>query len=368
MQSHRFLATVALSCAAPLSAQSTFVSPAPASATVEGSQSNAFPWNSSIIGRYMQIHTDVVGTAMMVNKIAQRRNGASATSAGTRIVDMDLTMGESVPYNRYSYVFAANYIGTPVVAVPRQIVNIGPNTTAGSPAPFEMVIPLTTPFLYTGVNSLAWEVMQYSNTASGAFVTLDTEAGSAGTAATPLLTGAGCTATGQSTVMDLQIQHVERGGTYQFGAYVRYAPANAPTVLYLGTSNPNLPFPGLCGNLYTDLAAQIGSAVADANGDIRETGSATSSSYPYALWTFMLPNNLGSPTLYAQAHAFDAGRSDPVPICNSNGRSWVVPAPSTAVVAMASRLYNFQLQGAAYPNASPLTLMHGYSAVTEFTY
>ena len=368
MQVTRFVATGLLCFAAPLFAQSTFVSPAPASATVDGSASNAFPWNSTIIGRYMQIHSDVVGTAMLVNRVAQRRNGSTATSAGTRIVDMDLSMGESVPYDRYSYVFAANYIGGSTVVVPRQIVNIGPNSTAGNPSPFEMVVPLTTPFVYTGINSLAWEVMQYSNVANGTFSSVDTQAGTSGASATVSLTGAGCTATGQSLVMDMQVQHVERGGTYQFGAYVRYAPANAPTVLFIGTSNPNLPFPGLCGNLYTDLIAQIGIAVADANGDIRETGSSATSSYPYAPWTFVLPNTLGSPTIYAQAHAYDVGRADPIPICNSNGRSWTVPAPATTVVSMASRLYNFQLQGPGYPNASPLTLMPAYAAVTEFTY
>lgn len=205
MLAARFVATGVLCFAAPLCAQSTLVSPAPASATVEGTASNAFPWNTNIIGRYMQIHSDVVGTTMLVAKIAQRRNGATAPSAGTRVVDMDVTMGDSVPYNQYSYVFAANYIGAPVVVVPRQIVNIGPNSTAGNPSPFEMVVPLTTPFFYIGVNSLAWEVMQYSNTANGTFVTLDAEGGSTSVAATPMLTGAGCTATGQSLVMDLQI-------------------------------------------------------------------------------------------------------------------------------------------------------------------
>lgn len=316
----------------------------------------------------MQIHSDVVGTAMLITKVAQRRDGASAPTAGVRIVDMDLTMGESVPYDRYSYVFASNYIGGSTIVIPRQVMNIGPNSTAGNPSPFEMVMPLSTPFVYTGINSIAWEVMQYSNAASGSFNTIDVQAGTSGASATVSLTGAGCTATGQSTVMDLQIQHVERGGTYQFGAYVRYAPANAPTVLFLGTSNPNLPFPGLCGNLYTDLFAQIGGALSDAAGDVRETGSSASSSYPYAPWTFVMPNTLGSPTLYAQAHAFDVGRVDPIPICNSNGRSWTVPAPATTVVSKASRLYNFQFQGPTYPNASPLTLMPAYAAVTEFTY
>jgi hypothetical protein len=112
----------------------------------------------------------------------------------------------------------------------------------------------------------------------------------------------------------------------------------------------------------------IGSAIADASGSLREFGTGTTLDYPYAPWTFVLPNTLGQATLYAQAHAYDAGRSDPIPICNSNGRSWTVPAPNTTVVAKASRLYNFQLQGPTYPHATPLTLAHCYSAVTEFTY
>lgn len=368
MQVSRFL-TIGVACvAAPLFAQSSaFVSPAPASATVDGSAGNAFPWNTTIVGRYMQIHSDVVGTPMMVTRVAQRRNGSASTSTGTRVVDMDLTMGESLPYNRYSYVFAANYIGAPAVVVPRQIVNIGPNTGTGSPAPFEMAIPVAA-FAYSGVDSLAWEVMQYSNTASGTFASVDTQSGSNPTNPVPTLTGPGCTATGQTQVMDMVIQHVGRGNSYQFGAYVRYAPVSAPTVLFLGLSNPNLPFPGLCGNLYTDLTAQIGIGLSDASGDLRETGSSTASSYPAAGLTFVMPAIVGSPTLYAQAHAFDAGRTDPIPICNSNGRSWTVPTPNTSVVSMASRLYNFQAQGSAYPNASPLTLMPGYAAVTEFTY
>jgi hypothetical protein len=46
----------------------------------------------------------------------------------------------------------------------------------------------------------------------------------------------------------------------------------------------------------------------------------------------------------------------------------MVPMPNTTVVARASRLYNFTLQGPTHPHATPLTLAHGYSAVTEFTY
>jgi hypothetical protein len=369
MYFRRFLPLcVASLCAAPLPAQQTIVSPLPASATVEGTGSNAFPWNTTIVCRYMQVHSDVGGTPKIITRIAQRRNGTVAPQNGTRAIDLELTMGSSVSYDSVSYVFANNYIGAPTLVVPRQVINIGPTVVPGSPAPFEMVIPLTTPFVYTAANSLAWEVVQYSNTANGLTASIDTETGSSTSGAAPVLTGAGCTATGRSAVMDLGIQHVDRGGTYQFGAYVTGAPANAPTLLFLGTSDPALQVPGLCGSIHTDLTLLLGVAVADASGFVRELGTSTTLSYPSALFTFVLPNALGGATLYAQAHALDAGRPDPIQVSNSNGRSWVVPMPNTTVVARASRLYNFQLQGPTYPHATPLTLAPGYSAVTEFTY
>lgn len=352
----------------PLAAQSTLVSPTPASATVEGSTSNAFPWNTTIICRYMQVHSDTVGTVMVVNKVSQRRDGATAAAGGTRNVDLEMFMGDSVAWDRVSYVFASNYLAPATQVVARQVVSIGPTSAPGSPAPFELAVPLSTPYIYTGVNSLAWEVVQYSNAAVGTIGQLDVQSGSSNAGVAATLTGPGCTATGQASVMDLGVQHVDRGGAYQFGFFVANAPASAPVVLYLGLSNPNQAFPGLCGSLYTDLTAVLGAAVSDASGYVREIGTSTTTSYPYAPWTIVLPNPLGQPTLYAQAHALDLGRSDPLPICNSNGRSWQIPAPSTTSVARASRLYNFQAQGPTYPHATPLTLMHGYAAVTEFTY
>jgi hypothetical protein len=181
----------------------TFVSPAPASATVEGSQSNAFPWNTSIICRYMQVHTDTVGTGMLITRVAHRRNGTTAATGGSRTVDMEMFMGHSVDYDRISYVFANNYVAPPSTVVPRQTVNVGPLSAAGSPAPFELAVPLTTPFAYGGATSLAWEVVQYSNAAVGTFGQLDAEGGSSGPVSLPALTGAGCIATGQGAVMDL---------------------------------------------------------------------------------------------------------------------------------------------------------------------
>lgn len=362
------LVTLAALVAATLPAQNTLVSPAPASATLEGSTSNAFPWNTTLICRYMQVHSDTIGTVMVVNKVAQRRDGLTAAANGSRSVDLEMYMGDSIAWDRIRYVFVDNYVAPPTLVLPRQVVNIGPTASPSNPAPFELAVPLSTPFVYTGVNSLAWEIVQYSNTAVGTIGALDVQSGSANAGAAAATTGPGCIATGQSATMTLGVQHGDRGGAYQFGCFVANAPVSSPVVLYLGVTNPNQPVPGLCGSLHTDLAASLGVALADASGFVREIGTSTTISYPHAPWTFVLPNTLGQPTLYAQAHALDTGRTDPLPICNSDGISWQVPARSTTTVAQASRLYNFQLQGPSYPHATPLTLMHGYAAVTEFTY
>jgi hypothetical protein len=369
---HRSLVPLAIAslAAAPVMAQQTIVSPAPASATVEGTGSNLFPWITNIVCRYMQVHSDIGGgSPKIITKIAHRRDGSAAPQNGTRTVDMEMWMGDSVDYDRISYVFANNYRSAPQLVLPRQIINLGPTSMTGSPAPFELVVPLTNPYLYVGTTSLAWEVVQYSNVVAGTMThNLDMQGGSSSVAALPALTGAGCVATGQTATMDLGIQHIDRGGTYHFGAYVTGAPANAPTILFLGGSDPALQVPGLCSAVRTDLLVTLAVAVADASGYIRELGNTATSTNPSAALTMVLPNTFPGANLFAQAHAIDFARPDPITVCNSNGRSWVVPTPNTTIVARASRLYNFQLQGPGYPNATPLTLAHAFAAVTEFTY
>jgi hypothetical protein len=324
---------------------------------------------TNIICRYMQVHSDVGGSPKLIRQVAFRRNGAAAAQPnGTRILDMEMRLGHSVDWNRVTYVFAGNWIGQPTLCLPRQTVNIGPLVSTANPAPFEMVVPLPTPFPYTGATSLAFEMIQHSNTANGLTAQHDNESGSSTTGAAASVTGPGCIATGRSSTMDLVIQHGDRGGAYQCGAYVTLAPANAPTTIYFGASNLNIPVPGLCGNILHDFAFPVPVGLSDASGFIGEYATSTTSPYPSALCTIVMPNTIGGATLYAQAHSLDVGRVGQLPICNSIGRTFTVPMPNTTVVAKASRLYNFQLQGPTHPHATPLSLAHGYTAVTEFTY
>jgi hypothetical protein len=361
------LPVLLLACALTSQTQ-TVVSPLPATASVEGTMANGYPFASYLSARYMQVHSDVGGTPKLIKQIAFRRDGARpATGTGTRAVDCEFWLGHSVDWNRISFVFANNWLSTPTQVITRQVVNIGPLLSTNTPAPFELVFPFGTPFLYIGNTSLAWDSIEYANTGTVSF-SHDAEGGTSTNGAAAVLTGAGCVATSQTVAMDIAVQHVDRGGSYQCGLYVQYAPTNAPTVLMLGTANPALTLPGLCGGIYTNFALQVPLGVSSATGFIGETGVSASGAYPSALATFVLPNTFNGAAIYAQAHALDAGSSLSIPVCNSNGRSWTVPAPNTGSIVKASRLYSFMLANPTYPNATPLTLSHGYAAVVELTY
>src|SRR5262245_47688978 len=134
-----------LSCSLP--AQGTIVSPA-AAATAEGQGSNAFPWTTTTALHYLQIHSDLGSTARLFKKIAGRQNGTTTVFTGTRAIDMELYVGESVAWNQAQFTFAKNYVGTRTQVVTRQVLNFGP-FTAGTPAPFEFGVPFSTPVPYS---------------------------------------------------------------------------------------------------------------------------------------------------------------------------------------------------------------------------
>lgn len=356
------ISLLALSSLAQAQVQ-TVVSPV-ANNGVEGSQANAFPWTSATPKHYMQIHSDIGGTPKVITKIAGRPNGNTTGFTGTRSLDIEVYMGDSVPYNSCSFVIANNYIGARSAVLTRQVVNCGP-FTAGTPAPFEFGIPLTTPYVYSGANSLAWEMLQYANTATGtAPSSTDTENSSLATA-TSTVTGTGCIASGQTAAMIHTVTAADVAGLFTFGFYVDRAPANAPTVLYIGASNPNLSVFGLCGNLYTDLLISLPLGQSDANGYIGSLSGTTK--IAGGPCTILVPNTFPGATVYTQVHSIDVGSTSLLPIANSDGRATVVPTPTLTKVTKVSRIFS---NGATTDvNAHFFnTTSVGYGAVVEFTY
>jgi hypothetical protein len=354
-------------------AQSTLVSPV-GFAAVEGQTSNAFPFANTATAatrRYMQIHTDVIGTPMVVNRLSFRMQGSASSFAGSAACDMELFMGDARPYNQPSWVFANNYIGAPTQVLTRQVVNFGP-LTAGTPAPFEFDIPLTTPFPYTGVNSLAWEAAVHLLTITAPFPSqMDVEAASITAMTAATTTGAGCIATGQASPMILTVTGADTpdtvGSTFSFGAAVDRGPANAATFLAIGASNPNLAVPGLCSNVYTDLLLFLLIGTTDGTGFLG-TFSNTAGTTKVAGGTSVLafPAVPGA-QLFMQAHALDFGQAG-IPLANSDGKSMFLPASNPARVRKLTRLLN-NFGGVAQTNAIFFNTSNiGHGVVTEFTY
>jgi hypothetical protein len=338
---------------------STIVSPN-TTTLAEGDSNNAFPWNSGTVRRYQQIHSDVGGAARSITQISFRGNAGNTTNyTGTWACDLEMFMGDSVAWDQATFVFANNYVGTRSPVFARRVINLGPlgQNQAAGPLPFTVNIPLDAPHAYAGTQSLIWEAVVYSNVLTGNFNQIDAETGSTATGTTTI-TGTGCIATGRTVAMTHTFGASDRGGLLMLAPTVSNGPSTAPAFLAIGLSNPNLPIPGLCGSSFTDLTLVLDL------GPTSATGAVTGDS-GFAL---LLPNvGLAGATLFSQAIALDIGRTDPLPLSVSNGRSVVIPTPNLTDVVPVTRIYN-NAGGTAATIAAAITSTHGYGIVTQFTY
>ncbi len=343
----------------PAVAQSTIVSPAGYDVT-EGNSGNAFPFNSTVIRRYQQIHSDIGGQARVITKLSFRGDANNNTNyVGTRAIDMEMLMGNSVDWNQAQFTFAQNFTSTPMPVFARRVLNMGPQgqNQQGVPNPFNLDVPLDTPFVYTGTTSLIWELVMHGQVGTGTFNAVDAVTHASSTGAT-VITGTGCTATGRTAAMTHTAAATDRGGMLLFQTSISNGPSSAPALLTIGGTNPSLTVPGLCGSLYTDLAATVPMGTTTTTGALSGDASLN----------LLFANNVFTGvTLYTQAIAVDAGRTDPLQISVSNGRSLTFPAVAAGPLVRASRLYN-NSGGTTATAATFSTSTHGYVLTTQFTY
>ncbi|HLU40703.1 MAG TPA: hypothetical protein VK081_15060 [Planctomycetota bacterium] len=348
---------------ASLAAQQRVVSPVNA-ASREGNSENLFPWANYACPRYMQIHSDLTGAPLSITKLAFRMDARDTINyTAVNVVDLELFMGHGRPATSPSWFFAANYVAPATQVIARRVVNMGPqgqNSTVG-PNPFtsNMELLLDAPFPYNGIDSLVWEAVIYANSVGGTFCRLDVE-GSSRTNGTSTVTGAGCTATGQANPMTLAPAFADMGGTLVVNFTVADGPPLAPVILALGATNPNLAFPGLCSNLLTSLDVVFQMGVTDSAGAITFHNAGSSA--------FAVPNTIPGRTLFAQAHAFDPGRPDPIPFTNSQGRQLIIPTSDLSNVVLATRLFSQQGGPGATQSIFFFGTTVGHALVTEFTY
>lgn len=357
------LGALALLSTAP--AQNTIVSPTTA-ATMEGSTNNVFPWASAIVRRYQQIHGDLGTTPKLITQLDWRVNAptAATTFTGTSAIAVEMYMGLGRPVTQTGPVYALNYVGPRTLVFARKTVNMGPQGMATPPGPnpftANMRVVLDRPYPYTGAMPLLWEAVVTDVAITGTFTALDADSGSVTTAGAAIVTGPGCVATLRAGNVTLLPSAADMSGTLLVNFTLTRGPANSPVLLGLGASNPNLPVPGLCSNVHTDLLMFLLIGNTDAGGALTADQSASS--------TFILPNSLGGATIYCQAHLPDPGRPDPIKVSNSNGLSFVVPTSNMTKVVDVARWWNNSGFETATQAFMATTSTIGFALVTQFTY
>jgi hypothetical protein len=360
MRSH--LLFVACALAVSLDAQNTTVSPV-SSATLEGDSNNVFPFGQTTVRRYMQIHADLGPAPLVITKIAFRVNASTTNYTGTRTHDIEVYMGEALPTAQQlpNLTFDSNYASPKTTVLPRTFVTWGPTGQAVSPGPNPfngtMEIVLATPYVYTGTAPLIWEVAYFGSTSVGTMSIYDADASTTATAASTIL-GTGCAATGASALMTHTYTVNDTAGTLLMNGTIANAPANSLALMAIGFTNPNVPVPGLCSNLFTDAT------LIQVLGLTSATGTFTADTPTGAI---IVPNNATGLQIFTQAFAFDLLSTAGLPLTASNGRSSTVPAVGTAQVNQVTRLWN-TVGGTTATTAAFATSTVGYGLVTEFTH
>jgi len=341
-------------------AQGTIVSPA-GLATVEGDNSNTFPFVVNTVRRYMQIHGDLGSTPRLLTQLSFRAGASTLNLTGTRTYDLELYMGDGVSTLVPNLVLDSNYVGTKVVVIPRTLITWGPQGQSVMPGPNPFTgntdLLLPTPFGYLGTHPLVWETAHFGVTAVGNFSSLDAD-GSSSMTAPSTVTGPGCVATGEINPMTHTYTVHDSAGTLLMNPTISLGPANSLCQLAIGFSNPNLVVPGLCGTVYTD--AQITTVL----GFTSATGSFTADTPTAAI---VVPNVLAGLPMYTQCFAVDLGLVNPVQFVCSNGRLATVPAPQTASVNLVSRLWN-NVGSPSTTTAAFGTSIAGFALVTQFSH
>ena len=346
-------------------AQSPIVSPSGLAST-EGLDDSRLPLLHDTPRRFLQIHSDLGTTAGSIKKIAFRRDAAASRGAGTRQVECELHIGPSVSWDKASYAFAANFIGTRTKVLARRFVNLPALSSVGNPPTFELGLTFDAPWAWAGSSSLAWDLAIFSARTTGTYATgLDghyatTKIGSS------LRTGVGCYASGRSSAMTHTVELYDAAGTLTMAGMVADAPANAACVWMIGIANPSTVYPGLCSPFYTDMILGLAIGTSDATGFI----GASSYGTPAAggSFAFVFPNTAPNVTLFTQVHAVDPALPFPIPIANSDGRATTIPEPDRRRTVKVTRLYSddgkFDAQRAIFIPEGNV----GYGTVTQFSF
>ena len=317
-----------------VTAQQTFTSPANM-ATTEGSGSYGYVLGAASAVRWQQVDATLRGAGYQnIHSIAFRRDGVLATNAafGPRVLQgLCVWMAHaSLPAIRKEQ--DANYKDTPVLVFTPKDVNAPDWSTrpASGTAPFDLRLPLDTPWNYNGSDDLLWEVQIVDvSQAPGTVLSYPFDftpgTGALQTATTGVSVGTGCLATGQTTNrFTLHGSIANERSRFRLRHSTNFAPPSGPVLTFLDFVDSNLGVAGLCAVLHALPTVVLDMGVASTTGGVP-------SSYveiPYE------PAAIGF-SLYLQAVAADAAQGTFGVAVSQGSRVTVPAAPALPGVAHA---------------------------------
>jgi hypothetical protein len=302
---------VLLAWPALASAQSVVVVPRHFAAE-EGLLSLPYPLSTS--SRTQQVVNDLVGSPRVLTRLSLRRDaldgaGWAPAPIPVRTVQLDVFAGHGIAVASTTTTYATNYIGTPVRVFSGQISTPSAWQTQvrQAPAPLDLPIVFTTPFVYNGSDNLDLD-FQATTTATGSV------AHDAGDTSQPLFSrgslemhGVGCAT--PNGVLELRANVQTQSfplSRVNYNWPLRGAPASAPALMLVGAQRQVIPVPGLCQPLrIVPLLSFAG--VADASGQW-----APSIGVPMSTALF-------SVIVEVQAAALDPSQTLPIKLAVSNG-------------------------------------------------
>ena len=338
--------TLSISLLLTSAAMAQVVSPV-ANTNLEGNANNTFPWNNAQF-TYQQVHGDLRGTPRSVRSLAFRRDATSTTVSQPRTVTLDAFMGEG-DLATVTTTFATNYAATPMQVITNKTFNAPSwvDQPIDAPAPFDFVIPLDTPFAYTGNLDLVWEFRLTATAPTGSYVT-DAASGTGNGLQHGNRQGMGTGCTTANGVMTLRSNFTTSTTVHSLSWQTRSGPSSAAGVTLVGVTPTNLPFPPVCpGTIWTD-------------GALLQLGGTTTAAGVMNTSVISIPYNavLVGVTTHAQSAAVDATQPG-LGLAASNGLASTIPDVTVAV--MGARLW-------ASGNASATTgsIANNYLLVTRF--
>ena len=317
----------ALTLLAPAAAQG-LVSPV-ATGSAEGNYDNSLPFGyGGAQQAYLQIHEDLAGRAGTFARLAVRRDGEYATNAGlvAKTVTASLWFGQGVPIANLTATFASNFAAGRTQVCSNRVFNM-PDWTqrpTSAPAAFDVLVPLDTPFPWTGAGPFAWEMRVHSMSSTHPMfadaVRTDDAANASGQTY-----GLPCPMTGGTIWATSSFASSRRTGHVL--QWSLQTPRRAvPAVIWFGLQSTSTPLPGLCRPVLADPLIAMPGTTRSGDGGFEAQAYVPS----YSPW-------LAGLRTFAQGAVADAGRADVIQIALSAGMDNTIPGVPAPPVA---RLYH----------------------------